>query len=435
MTLRVPVPTSKSMTQRALVLAALAEGPSRIEAPLECDDSRHLRGVLEALGANIAWHGDAALVTPAPRPLRAPDRPVFCGNAGTTMRFSSALALLVEGELALDGDEHMRRRPIGPLGDALTALGVRVRYLARPGCPPIALARTGPVPERAPVDASLSSQYASALLLVGPHLPRGLSLELCGDAVVSRPYLDMTLAMMQRAGATAGWDGARSLRVEPGRYRDASTVIEVDWSAAAFVAAAARVVGAKLEPLGLAEPSRSLQGDAAIAALLARLYRDESDRDDSDRAELDVFDLTDTPDLIAPLAAAALFAARPTRISGAAHTRVKECDRVHVLARELRKLGAVVTEHDDGLNLEPLGPRRAATAGSRIELDPDDDHRMAMAFGVVALRRPEIAVKNPGCVSKSFPDFWSTLALIREHTPSPTLPLEGDGEVTPPLAD
>jgi 3-phosphoshikimate 1-carboxyvinyltransferase len=209
----------------------------------------------------------------------------------------------------------------------------------------------------------------------------------------------MTLAMMRARGCEV-FEEPRTFRVAPGRPKGGIVTIEPDWSAAAFILAAARITGLALEPERALPASASLQGDAAIGELLARL----------DAGPKNVFDLTDVPDLIAPLTAAALFARSPTRLRGAAHTRVKESDRVAVLARELRKLGATIVERPDGLDIEPL--RNPSTAP--VELDPNGDHRMAMAFGVVSLECPWITVSDHACVTKSFPSFWRVLEGIRE---------------------
>ncbi len=404
MTLFVPVPTSKSMTQRALLIAALGAERTTVRRPLDCDDSRYLVAALAKLGATVATAADTITVDPAPLPLRPPPEALFCGNAGTAVRFLAPLALLADGTLTIDGDEHMRKRPLGALADSLRALGVDARYAAADGCPPVALTRARPAPPQVAVDMSLSSQYASGLLLAAPALANGLEVELTGTAV-SRPYLDMTVAMMRGAGARVAWAGERTLRVEPGRYRGGEIAVEVDWSAAAFVLAAARITGRDVRPDGLGPRVESLQGDAVAAALFGAF----------DAHDVNEFDLTDCPDLIAPLAAAALFAAKPTRIRGAAHTRVKECDRLAVLAREFAKLGATLREYPDGLDLSPLGSHPAG----EVALDPDGDHRMAMAFGLVSLRIPGLRVLTPECVSKSFPDFWPVLARIRQHVSSP----------------
>lgn len=393
-------PASKSMTQRALVIAALATGPSRVQAPLDCDDARHLTALLEALGVGARWitqpveRGMEARVEVTPAPLRAPATTIFCGNAGTTVRFGAALAALTEGTLRLDGDRHMRRRPMGPLAGALGAIGVEIRYEGAPERLPIAL-RRGAVPRPvAVVDGSLSSQFASGLMLVAPRLPAGLTVVLDG-AIVSRPYLEMTAAMMRRAGATVEPTG-RGYRVEPGGYRGGDFTIEPDWSAAAFLLGAGHLAGVALDRATL--PAASLQGDAAFAEMMDRLAVPPP-------GGRFVFDLTDTPDLIAPLTAICLFASHPTAIRGAAHTRVKESDRVAVLAGELAKIGARIEAHPDGLDITPLGRARSAT------LDPHGDHRMAMAFALVGLRVP-LTIGDRGCVSKSFPGFWDAIARI-----------------------
>lgn len=398
MTFRIEAPASKSMTQRALVIAALSPGRTRIAGPLVCDDSRYLTDLLRALGCTVTWNDDEASVSPSP--LRAPESPVFCGNAGTAVRFGSCFSLLCDGPLTIDGDPHMRKRPIGPLGDALAAMGVDVRYLERDGCPPLCLERTGDVPGEVHVDTSKSSQYASGLMMVAPLLEHGLTVVLTGN-IVSVPYLRMTTSMMARAGATVAWDGNR-VRIEPGGYPTVEHIdVEADWSGAAFLIAAQRLTGLALEVPHLADEGTSLQGDAAFTNMVLAI------EDGTDH-----LDLTDVPDLIAPLTAVCLFAKQPVRIRGAAHTRIKECDRVAVLCRELRKLGANMREHDDGLDVTPL----AEVPSASFTLDPEDDHRMAMTFGIVSLRVPGISVQNPGCVSKSFPDFWDKLQMIRERS-------------------
>jgi 3-phosphoshikimate 1-carboxyvinyltransferase len=398
--MKLEAPGSKSMTQRALLIAALTPAARvRVERPLLCDDSRYLTDLLRAMGTRVEWSEAAIDVRPAP--LSAPAAAVFLGNAGTAVRFGACLSLLVDGALAIDGDRHMRRRPLGALGRALGELGVAVRYDGQAGCVPIRLERIAEPPREVAVDMSLSSQYASGLLMVAPRLARGLTLELTGE-LVSMPYLRMTAAMMARAGARLAWEGERRVTVSPGGYRAPDALeVEPDWSAAAFLIAAARLAARDVEIAGLSPPDRSLQGDAAFAAMLAAV--------DAGAAELD---LTDVPDLIAPLTVACLFADHPVRIRGAAHTRVKECDRVAVLCRELGRVGAVMAAHPDGLDVAPLTAPANPPAGTSVELDPEDDHRMAMAFGILSLRVPGIVVRNPGCVSKSFPRFWETLAQI-----------------------
>jgi 3-phosphoshikimate 1-carboxyvinyltransferase len=412
--LRLEAPASKSMTQRALVIAALAEGTASVRRALDCDDSRYLVALLRALGLGVTWTADTIEVAPPPpggggvgeggSRLRPPPTPVFCGNAGTAVRFGSCFSLLCDGPLTIDGDERMRTRPIGPLAEALQSLGARVTWLGRPGCPPLRIERRLPLAAEVKVDASVSSQYASGLLLVAPRLPHGLVLELGGD-LVSAPYVAMTVAMMRSAGADVRREGERRLAVAPGAYRAGDLEVEPDWSSAAFLMAAARAAAVPIAIDGLVPPERSLQGDAAFAAMMTEL--------DVDRPH--AFDLRDTPDLVPPLVAACLFARAPSSIRGVAHARVKESDRLAVLARELRKVGARITEHTDGLDVAPLQLDHTAEA----VLDPEDDHRMAMTFGVVGLRVPGLRVGRPECVSKSFPKFWDALATMasrRSHS-------------------
>lgn len=404
MTLRLRAPSSKSMTQRALILAGLGDGPCVVDRPLVCDDSRYLTDLLRALGVGVDWEHDERVVV-RPGPLVAPSEPVFCGNAGTAVRFGSCLSLLCDGALTIDGDEHMRGRPIGALGAALGALGIDVTYLERRGCPPLRLSRRAPTPAEVAVDTSLSSQYASGLLMVAPRLPEGLAITLTG-AKVSMPYVAMTLAMMRAAGASIDVAAERHT-IAPGSYQARRIAVEPDWSGAAFLLAGGFVLGQDVVVEGLEDPATSLQGDAVFERMLAELR--------SPSGPTHRFDLTDAPDLIAPLVAASLFAERPSVIRGAAHTRIKESDRVAVLASELGKIGARLTVHDDGLDVEPL----STVPEGRWTLDPDDDHRMAMAFGIVSLRVPGIAVASPECVSKSFPDFWAVLDELRAQNVAP----------------
>ena len=397
MTLQLTCPGSKSMTQRALVIAALAAEPSTLDGALDCDDSRYLVQALRKLGIELRWQGSRIEVEP--HKLSGKQQTLYCGNAGTAVRFCSCLATVCDSPMCIDGDERMRQRPIGPLAGALQQLGATVSYGDQEGYPPLTIAPAeDTVAARVAIDGSLSSQYASGLLMVAPRLSRGLVLDLTGESV-SRPYLRMTVEMMRRAGVRVEWPEAQRLRVAPGSYRGVAWRIEPDWSTAAFILTAAHLTSRSVEIDGLVDVEDSLQGDAEFAEYLERIEADEGQD----------FDLTDTPDLIAPLAVAALFANRPTRIRGAAHTRIKESDRIAVLARGFNAVGARVVERPDGLDIKPL---REPASGA-IVLDPAADHRMAMAFGLLSLRLPNVAVMQPECVSKSFPGFWDVLDRFR----------------------
>ncbi|MBI4956046.1 MAG: 3-phosphoshikimate 1-carboxyvinyltransferase [Myxococcales bacterium] len=400
--LRLEVPGSKSLTQRALVAAALALGESRLVAPLDCDDSRALRAALGVLGVGIDDTAGGWRVRGGG--LRAVTEPVFSGDGGTTLRFLAALALVLAPapgaaavELVLDASPQLRRRPHAALLEALAALGLEVRCRGGAGLWPLELVRRGPVVPRVGVAAAQSSQFASALLLVAPRCPEGLVVELEGEPV-SRPYLDLTLEVMRAFGATVD-TGERSFRVHPGPYRARTFAIEGDWSSAAFLLAAAEIAGVPVAVPNVRPDSA--QGDRRMADFLATLA--------GARQEPLTFDLGPCPDLIAPLAVACAFARVPCRIEHAAHARHKESDRIAVLAGELGRAGVRIAARPDGLALEPGGALVPA------RLDPHGDHRMAMAFGLLSLREPGIEVADRACVRKSYPGFWDDLERVRAH--------------------
>ena len=395
------------MTQRALIIAALSSQTVEIAGALACDDSRYLVSILQALGASVVadWAAERITVTPpaeraGPALFAAPAKPLYCGNAGTAMRFSCALALLCDRPITLDGDTRMRQRPIGGMAQALRGLGSHITFAGDSDHPPLTIAPPARTASTTAVDCTHSSQFASGLLLVAPRLAQGLHLQLV-NSHVSRPYLQMTVDMVHRAGGEIRWVNQDALAVCASAYTATTLPIEVDWSAAAFPLAAGFVTKVPIRVPRLAPPQHSLQGDAAFAGYLAELERPRPHH----------FDLNGTPDLIAPLVAAALFAAQPTEIRGAAHTRVKESDRIAVLTEEFRKVGATIETYPDGMKVFPL----AQQGGPTVTLDPANDHRMAMAFGIASLRLPQIQVSNPACVSKSYPSFWQDLERIREQ--------------------
>jgi len=389
--LKLRVPGSKSHTQRALLISALADGQSTLREPLRCDDSRWLKTNLRALGCEIddaddrAWRVDGGF-------LENPHEPLFCGDAGTTLRFLAPLSLVLSGPLVLDASPQLRGRPHGPLLAALKTLGVS----AEGNDWPMKLTHRGRLPQRVEVDAGSSSQFASGLLMVAPLLPRGLTLSLDADEVVSRPYLDLTVETMHAFGASVQC-ATDEFVVSPGGYRAAEVGIEGDWSSAAFLLVGAMIANRELSLENL--EGGSVQGDRAIVDFLAELKRPRAHR----------FDLGDCPDLIAPLAIACLLADRPSEVVNAAHARLKESNRIERLVDGLSRVGATIEARDDGLVIAPLGPRGLLPA----PLDSAGDHRMAMAFALLTLKEPKIRVSDPDCVNKSFPDFWQQLERLR----------------------
>lgn len=391
----VSVPPSKSVTQRAIVLAALGESPCVVECPLDCDDSRAMVAGLRALGVSVDDEAETWTVRPPAR-LRAPSITLLLGNAGTAVRFITGLAPVVTGSYVVDGHLAMRRRPMPALLSALRGLGVYVEERGGPGCPPVALdgrAVDSRGRVRARIVAGLSSQELSALLLMGAGLPGGIDIEVVGS-VPSRPYVDLTLGVMERFGVRVERRGG-AFRVWPGGPRATRFRVEGDWSSASYPLAAGFLTGRRVEVSNVAPDSA--QGDRAFPELLESIVSGVGRR----------IDLRDAPDLAPTVAACALFADGETTIVGAEHLRVKESDRIAVLCRELVKLGARAEERVDGLTIRP-GPLRGG-----VELDPERDHRMAMAFGLVGLRVPGVTVRDAGCVSKSYPDFWRMLETFR----------------------
>lgn len=409
----VEVPGSKSMTNRALVLAALAGGPVTVTGALWADDTYYMSVALDQLGIPVRFNRDthALYVQGRGGQLPAAAAELYTGNAGTATRFLTALCALGSGRYRIDGTPRMRQRPIEPLCDALRQWGAQVHSVEGTGCPPLNI--QGPLQGGvARLDSSLSSQYLSALLMVGPYAPQGAEVELSGPPP-ARPYVDMTMAMMARQGITVvEEEGGSRFRVQPGRYRAETIVVEPDASSAAYFWAAAAVTGGRVTVKGTGR--NSLQGDAGFVDVLAAMGCTVTE----DAQGLTVtgpaggrlkgvdVDLNTMSDMTPTLAALAPFCDSPVTIRNVGHIRVQETDRIAAIAAELTRLGVAVTELEDGLVIQPGAPRPAV-------IQTYDDHRMAMAFALVGLRVPGVAVADPSCVAKSFPNYFSVLAALR----------------------
>ena len=409
---RVRVPGSKSITNRALLVAALARGTSRLSGALESDDTRVMRVALAALGCKLEVDGDALRVHGRDGRFTAPAAALDVANSGTTARFLTAAAALADGPVVIDGSPRMRERPIADLVDALGALGARCEILGRAGCPPVRVAGGGLAGGVARIDARRSSQYVSAVLLAAPYARQDVTLVAESGRVVSRPYVDLTLALMRDFGADAGWCAQDSLRVAAGRgYRARDYAIEPDASAAAYPFCAAAIAGGRVRVEGVAKGS--LQSDFRLLDVLARMGCHVRRGDDFAEVEgpggalraVDV-DLNDLPDAALALAVVALFADGTTHIRNVANLRIKESDRLAALEAELRRLGADARADSDSLAITP-GRLRGA------EIHTYDDHRMAMAFALAGLRIPGVAIRDPGCVSKTWPGYFSMLDALR----------------------
>jgi 3-phosphoshikimate 1-carboxyvinyltransferase len=402
------------VTQRALIAAALAPGRSTLRNPLLSDDPLHLIGGLNLVGlaAKVGGSANAApFVTVEGRGGEIPARSgsIAVGNAGTAMRFLTALLALGRGDYILDGDARMRQRPIEDLLLALRALGGRAESVNGTGCPPVRVGgglRGG----SARLCGDKSSQYLSAILLAAPAAGGPVGVEIEGD-LVSRPYVDLTIDVMRRFGAEveASPPGpqARVFAVTPGRsYAPRDLTIEGDYSSASYFFAAAAVTGGRVRVDGL-DPN-SAQGDARFVEMLETIGCRVEKGGDSITVEgggrlrsLDA-DCRAMPDIVPTLAVVACFAEGTTRITGVPHLRIKETDRIAALVAEITRLGGDAVAEPDGLTIRPR-PLRGAS------IETHNDHRMAMAFAVAGLRVAGVVIRNPACVSKSFPQFWALL--------------------------
>lgn len=415
---RVAAPPSKSVTQRTLVAAALAVGRSRILRPLLADDPRRLVAVLGAVGipAVVTGPDDDPVVTIDGQggTIPAASASLDVGNAGTAMRFLTAVLASGSGSYLIDGDERMRQRPIGDLLKALRDLGAEAASVRGDGCPPVRVGGgRGLRGGTARLPGGKSSQYLSAILLTAPTAAADVRIEIEGD-LVSRPYVDLTVGVMERFGVVVRQEppgaAAHLFIVESGqRYAARDYAVEGDYSSASYFFAAAAITGGRVEVERLDPASR--QGDARFLEVLVEMGCRVERRADSIVVEgpaqlggIDA-DLASMPDVAQTLAVCALFARGATRIRGVPHLRIKETDRIAALVAEIRRLGGEANAEPDGLSIVPR-----PLHGARIETY--GDHRMAMAFASAGLRVPGVVVADPGCVSKSFPGFWNTFDLL-----------------------
>ena len=399
-------PGSRSVTNRALVAAALAPGRSRVEGVTASDDALAMRSGLERLGVTITGDARTWTVDGSGGRLAAPTETVDVRASGTTARFLTAVATLAAGPARIDGIARMRERPIDDLVDALAALGAPGRILGRGGCPPVEMAGGGLPGGEATIDASRSSQFVSGLLLAAPCAERDVVLHLRDGALVSRPFVDLTLDVMAAFGAEAGWLGDASLRVAASGYRARDYAVEPDAQAAVYGFAAAAITGGRVRVEGLG--AGSVQGDLGILEALAAMGCRVSRGADAIEIEgsptlrgVDV-DGNGWPDAALALAVVAMYADGPTEIRGLAHLRIKETDRLAALENEITRMGARATASGDVLRIEP-GPLHGAA------IETYDDHRMAMSFALAGLRTPGVTILEPGCVAKTWPDFFDVL--------------------------
>ena len=418
---RVIPPGSKSLTNRALLIAALAEGESVLRGALtEADDAKVMLRALKQLGVGVDVNVDCVRIRGVGGKLRGATE-LRLGNAGTATRFLTAACALAEGDVLIDGDSRMRERPIGELLGFLRELGVEAHETMNPGFPPVRISGTGSVRGGAvDIPRTLSSQYISALLMLAPHTEQGITMRFT-ECVTSAPYVAMTLELMRR---TIGceWEGSiesGEIRVGPmGRVSGFEYAVEPDASGATyFFAIGAMVPGARID-VPISERS-SLQSDAGFTRALEQMGAEVSEPASgtivSARALRGVdIDFSRMPDAAMTLAVVACFAEGETVIRGLRTLRVKETDRLQALVNELRKIGAAVEIVPDGDDealriVPPADPR----SGEPVVFETYDDHRMAMSLSLIGLLREGVSIADPGCVSKTYPGFWRDLDAIR----------------------
>jgi len=411
----VQLPGSKSITNRALLLAALCDQQVTIAHALHSEDTQVMQESLRRLGFVVERPDPETLtVLGAGGKIPASQADLCIANAGTAARFLTAMAALGEGTYRLDGTERMRQRPIQPLLDALNALGAEATSELGTGCPPVMVRARGLTGGSVSVRGNMSSQFLSALMMVAPCARQPVTLQIEGE-LVSAPFVQMTLRMMRQFGVDAQWEKERTRIVVPAPQRyhltgDATYAVEPDATAASYFFAAAAITGGRVCVRGLNRAS--LQGDIRFVEILqqmgclVRWLPDGIEVSGTDALRGVDADLSDISDTFITLAVVAPFADSPTRIRGVEHARYQESNRVSAVATELRRLGIDVEEHIDGLSIYPGNPQPGT-------VQTYNDHRIAMAFSIIGLRVPGIVIAEPECVQKTFPGFFEKLQELR----------------------
>ena len=408
----IELPGSKSYSNRALLVAALARGRSEITRALFSDDTRYMQRALDALGVRVRADETSRsfVVDGVDGRFPASEATLEIGNAGTAARFLTAAVALGRGTFVIDGSAAMRKRPIQPLLDGLRALGVDAESREATGCPPVVVRAKGIAGGRTRVRGDVSSQYLSALLMAAPYAARDVELEIEGE-LVSAPYVTMTLSTMAEFGVRAERDGDRWFRVPSGQHYAARPyAVEPDASGASYFFAAAAVTGGRVVVPRLGR--RSAQGDLGLLDVLARMGCDVTIDADAitvrgvTRLRAVDADFTRMGDVATTLMAIAPFADGPVTVRGIAQTHYEESDRPVAAATELRRMGLTVDSSWDSVTIHPGTPQPC-------EVQTYDDHRIAMSFAVTGLRAPGIRIAGPECVSKTFPEFFDVLGTLR----------------------
>ncbi|MZI95476.1 3-phosphoshikimate 1-carboxyvinyltransferase [Vibrio sp. CAIM 722] len=409
----VNLPGSKSVSNRALLLAALAKGKTRLTNLLDSDDIRHMLSALTKLGVQYQLSDDKTVceVEGLGRPFSA-DTPLelFLGNAGTAMRPLAAALCLGQGEFVLTGEPRMKERPIGHLVNALREAGAEIEYLENENYPPLSIKGTGLKSGTVAIDGSISSQFLTAFLMSAPLADGDITINIVGE-LVSKPYIDITLQIMQQFGVNVINNDYQQFVIPTGQSYVAPGhfMVEGDASSASYFLASAAVKGGSVKVTGIGK--KSIQGDVQFADALEKMGAEIEWGDEyiiARRGELNAIDMdfNHIPDAAMTIATAALFAKGTTTIRNVYNWRVKETDRLAAMATELRKVGAEIEEGEDYITITP--PEKFIHAA----IDTYDDHRMAMCFSLVAFSDVGVTINDPKCTSKTFPDYFDKFAVL-----------------------
>ncbi|MCL9774697.1 3-phosphoshikimate 1-carboxyvinyltransferase [Vibrio methylphosphonaticus] len=411
----VNLPGSKSVSNRALLLAALAQGTTTLTNLLDSDDIKHMLNALTALGVsyNLSEDKKQCVVQGLGRPFSVDQMTeLFLGNAGTAMRPLAAALCLGQGEYVLTGEPRMKERPIGHLVDALAQAGAKVEYLENVNYPPLKIYGTGLEGGKVTIDGSISSQFLTAFLMSAPFAKSDVTIEIVGD-LVSKPYIDITLHIMKQFGVVVENDNYQTFIIRCGQQYQSpgQFLVEGDASSASYFLAAAAIKGGEIKVTGIGK--NSIQGDIHFADALEKMGAEIEWGDDyitCRKGELVGIDMdyNHIPDAAMTIATTALFAKGKTVIRNVYNWRVKETDRLAAMATELKKVGAKVEEGEDYIIVEPVSELTHA------EIDTYDDHRMAMCFSLVALSDTPVTINDPKCTSKTFPDYFDKLAELSQ---------------------
>ena len=406
----VKLPGSKSYTQRALVIAALAEGESCLRNVLAAEDIRYMIEALSLLGAQVIKRDADVIIRGTGGRIKNPGRQIFLGNNGTALRFLTSVASLGEGRFILTGEPRLCERPVKPLLNALETLGVKIRTEEGRGFPPVTIDAHGIEGGMATFHNADSSQYISSLLISYPYAGGDVRIKVTGRAV-SQPYIEMTLETMRLFGVEVSQEGKGDYHIQSGQlYKGRSHLVEGDASTASYFFLAAALCRGRMKVINI--NPLSLQGDIHLLEVMEDLGCKVLKGDDwveitgeSLRPGDYTIDMGDMPDMAPTLAVMSAFREGRTRITNISHLRIKESDRIAALVSEINRIGVLAEETEDGLVVTGGKPHGAA-------IETYNDHRIAMSFAIAGLVAPGMRITNPQCVNKSFPGFWNELEKL-----------------------